>query len=165
MSNHKRTILIVAILALLVLIGFILASALREKKEKEKIEESTTSFVSISENSDEEELVATGPTGPTEIDDGYTYRVTITNIADLTATGIQTIALDCIEPYLNEYFNYYLQDGNHYDAVYVADSYIESYNIPQFQVYIEELDLEIDCMCILSEKYYRFRSRFNPEWE
>ena len=38
MSNHKRTILIVAILALLVLIGFILASALREKKEKEKIE-------------------------------------------------------------------------------------------------------------------------------
>ena len=165
MNNHKKTILVIAILAILVLLGFILASVIRDKKEKKELEESTTSFVSISEKTDEEELVATGPTGPAEIDDGYLYRVTITNISDLTATGIQTIALDYIEPYLNEYFNYYLQDGNHYNAVYVADSYIDSYNIPQFTVYIEDLDLEIDCMCILSEKYYRFRSRFNPDWE
>ena len=165
MNNHKKTIFIVAILALLVLLGFILASVLREKKEKEEIEESTASFVSISEKSDEEELVAIGPTGPTEIEENPVYRVTITNRGDLYDTGIQGPAMDYIEPYLNEYFNYYLQDGNHYEATYVKDSYIASYNIPRFNVYIEDLDLEIECMYIIDEQYYRFKSRFNPDGE
>ncbi len=93
------------------------------------------------------------------------YKVTIENIGDLADTEIQLIALDYIEPYLHEYLNYYQPDGKYYYAKYVEDSYIESYNIPRFNVYIEELDLEIECMCILSEHYYRFKSRFNPDWE
>ena len=118
-----------------------------------------------------EELMAHGvkdEEGVSGIDDpgGHpVYKVTIENIGDLADTEIQLIALDYIEPYLHEYLNYYQPDGKYYYAKYVEDSYIESYNIPRFNVYIEELDLEIECMCILSEHYYRFKSRFNPDWE
>lgn len=93
------------------------------------------------------------------------FKVTIENRGDLAETGIQLVSMDYIEPYLHDYLNYYQPDGKYYYAKYVEDSYIESYNIPRFNVYIEELDLEIECLFIIDEHYYRFKSRFNPNGE
>lgn len=92
-------------------------------------------------------------------------RVMVDNMGVLFDEGIQTAALDYLELYLNEYFNFYLDNGTNYIAEYVEGTFVPDLNFPTFHIYIEELDLDIQCVYITSKEYYRFTSRFNPNGE
>lgn len=126
-------------------------------------EESTTSVIAndvLDQKQFQEE-----PITQTPADDEYVYRVSIDNMRELADTGIIPEALDYIEPYLDQYFAYYLGTEDRYSAVYVKDTYKQIYDSYEFKVYVEELDLEIDCIYVASEKYYFLESRFNPNGE
>ena len=90
-------------------------------------------------------------------------RVMIENLDELAKAGLTINGLDYLEPYLTQYFDYYLQNGTNYYGKYVEDSFRSDYNFPSFTIYVEDLDLEIDCIYIIYQNLYRFTSRFNPD--
>lgn len=165
MKNSKKVIILMMGLVLSVFIVFVAITIFQNKSEDKQSEENEATFTSI-EEPESSYLVADETVGIPPLDMSENpYRVMLSNPGDLLDLGIQYDAFDYLEPYLNEYFNYYLDNGTNYFAEYVEDTFVPDINFPTFHIYIEELDLDIECVYITSKEYYRFTSRFNPNGE
>lgn len=89
----------------------------------------------------------------------YGYRVYVSNYPDL-APYIVSEGIIALEPYLDQYFNYYDPDGPNYEAEIDISSYNPDVNWPKFYltVHMEDRDLEVCCVYWTQKGYYDFFS-------
>ena len=164
--NNKRKLLLSCLGILLILLSYILLSAWRDYRNEKKIAEQM--LIPIGEINDmipTDDIslsnVGTMPEEQESLQD-YPDRIAILNKSVLADTTLPSYGLKTLEAYLTEYFDYYWDTGVNYYAEVVEDSFKGDYNLPSFNLYVEELDLEIECIWYSSRQVYHFYSRFNP---
>lgn len=156
---------IIAILLILVL--FLFLSRWKEyRREKEWEEKMLIPIGEIEDTIPEDDISLTSQDtiadGEVSLQD-FPDRIAIKNKSVLADTSLPSYGYKTLEAYLTEYFNYYWDTGTNYYAEVVEDSFQEDYNLPSFKLYVEELDLEIECIWYSSRQIYHFYSRFNSE--
>lgn len=165
-SKKKQLLHYVTIVIIIVLI-YILFSVIRYFIKKHEYESHLIKPVSTIEDTipaDDISLTSasTIAEGEVSIQDAP-CRLVIENKNILCDTTLPTLGYRTLDDYMNQYFNYYWNNGTNYLAEIVEGSYDEDYNFPSFKVYVPELDLEIDCYWYVAREVYHFYSRFNPE--
>ncbi len=93
----------------------------------------------------------------------YPERVMITNLSVLANTSIPTAAIYSLQEYLTMYLDYYLETNTTYEGTIIEDTVKDSNISPSFHVYIEEIELDIECLFHPTRKLYYLYSRLNPK--
>lgn len=165
--NNRRKMLIYIVAVLLILVLFLFLSRWKEYRMEKELEEKM--LIPIGEIDDRipEDDVAlssqdTMADGEVNLQD-FPDRIAIKNKSVLADTSLPSYGYKTLEAYLTEYFNYYWDTGTNYYAEVVEGSFQADYNLPSFRLYVEELDLEIECIWYSSRQVYHFYSRFNSE--
>lgn len=168
MSRNKK-ILLSILIVIIILIGYILMVQVRANHLQSKNDENELIPRAIEEASfGYDDLALSGEDtiaeGEVTIQD-FPDRIIIRNKAILMDTTLPTYAYKTLEEYLTQYMDYYWDNGINYYGEVVEDSFKEDYNLPSFKIYVEDIDLEIECEYYVSREMYLFYSRFNPEHE
>lgn len=167
MKNSKGKILGCIFAILVILAVYILLTTWNDRRIQKKLEdEMPTLLGKIEEMIPDDDLALTSQGTMAEGEYNileHPYRLLIKNRAILAETTLPTYGLETLEPYLTEYFDYYWDNGTNYYAEIIEGSFKEDYNLPSFKIYVEDLELEIECVWYSSRQIYHFYSRFNPE--
>lgn len=167
--SKKKQYFIYASIIILILVSALTITHLYSKHQSQKALEDSPILLGTEETMYEENPLEIGMTAfentPPEENalEEYPDRVLILNMSELGDSSLPDIALQSLQPYLSDYLNYYWDNGVNYEGVIVEDSYKEDFNLPSFHVYIEEIDLDIECIYHTTRHFYYMYSRLNPE--
>lgn len=166
--NSTKKYITYAGIVLFILISSLLLTGFLKKKQEEKVFASSPVLIGIEqtyeENPHEIGLSGLEYTPPAEGDiEEYPERVRVLNMNVLGPTSLPDIAFQTLPEYLTQYFDYYMNDKTKYTAVILEDTIKDDYNLPSFHLYIEDLDLDIECIYYSSRGFYYFFSRLNPD--
>lgn len=94
----------------------------------------------------------------------YGYRVNVTNPAAI-APYVTTQCVTQLEPYLDQYFDYYDPDGRNYEAEIEEDSIKTNINWPSFYlvVHMDDKDLRVKCVYWNTVYIYDFFSELSND--
>lgn len=168
MTKKKQYLIYVIIIAGILSLALLIMHISKKSAEKRAAQNMPT-LIGTEETVLEENPMEIGMTAlettpdqedPTEeIED----RVIIHNMSELADSSLSNEALVSLQDYLTDYMNYYWDTDDTFDGVIVEDSYKDDFNLPSFHVYIEEIDLDIECIYHTTRHFYYMYSRLNPE--
>lgn len=90
-------------------------------------------------------------------------RVKVLNMSLLDNISLPSEAGEILIDNLNDYMNYYDNTGSSYEGVIMEDTLKDDFIMPSFHVYIEEIDLDIECLYHTTRDFFFLYSRYNPE--
>jgi len=165
--NNRQKMLLYIIAVLLLCVLFIFLSKWKEYRIVEEIEQKL--LIPIGEINDiipEDDVALSSHDTMADYEvslQDFPDRIAIKNKSILADTSLPSYGYKTLEAYLTEYFDYYWDNGTNYYAEVVENSFQADYNLPSFKLYVEELNLEIECIWYSSRQVYHFFSKFNIE--